>query len=86
MRTTYRNVSCRWQSGERYEMLVDAETGLPQWWPLLHITTQVRNAGRSVATMEAALVIRWFSDSWPDGLHWPLDDIGRPARSTRRAA
>ena len=52
---TNRIVGCRWQSGERYQMLVDADTGLPLWWPMLYITTQMRNAGQSVATMEAAL-------------------------------
>ena len=36
-------------------MLVDAETGLPLWWPMLYVTTQMRNVGQSVATMEAAL-------------------------------
>ena len=53
--TTNRIVDCRWQSGERYRMLVDAETGQPLWWPMLFITTQLRNRGRSVATIEAAL-------------------------------
>ena len=46
---------CRWESGERYCMMVDPETGLPPWWPTLYITTQVRNRGQSVATMEQAL-------------------------------
>ena len=51
----YRIRHCRWESGERYVMLVDTETGIPPWYPTLFITTQLRNAGRSVATMEAAL-------------------------------
>ena len=51
----YRIRHCRWESGERYCMLVDAETGMPPWWPTLYITTQVRNRGHSVATMEQAL-------------------------------
>ncbi len=51
----YRIVNCQFQTGERYRMLVDAQTDLPPWWPMLYITTQVRNAGRSVATMEATL-------------------------------
>ena len=55
MEATHRIVKCRWQSGERYRMLVDGETGQPLWWPTLFITTQLRNAGQSVATMEAAL-------------------------------
>ena len=52
---TYRIVNCRWQSGERYRMLVDAQTGMPAYWPTLFVTTQLRNAGRSVTTMEAVL-------------------------------
>ena len=55
MPTTYRLVRCRWQTGERYCLLVDAETGLPPWWPTLFITTQLRTASKSVATMETAL-------------------------------
>ena len=55
MEATYRIVNCRWQSGERYPMLVNAETALPPWEPMLFVTTQLRNANKSVATMEAAL-------------------------------
>ena len=51
----YRMVKCRWESGEHYRMLVDEATGLPALRPTLYITTQVRNAGQSVATMEASL-------------------------------
>ena len=51
----YRIVKCVWESGERYRMLVEAETGMPTWWPTLFITTQFRNTGKSVSTMEAAL-------------------------------
>ena len=50
-----RIVNCQWQSGERYVMLVEAETDHPLWWPMLYVTTQLRNVGQSVATMEAAL-------------------------------
>ena len=52
--STYRIVPCRWQTGERYCLLVD-ETGLPLWSPALFATTQIRAAGSSVATMETAL-------------------------------
>ena len=51
----YRIVHCRWESGERYCMLVDAETGLPPWYPMLFVTTQIRNTAKSVSMMEAAL-------------------------------
>ena len=36
-------------------MLVDAETGMPTWWPTLFVTTQLRITGKSVSTMETAL-------------------------------
>ena len=52
---SYRIVHCRWESGERYVMLLEAETGMPSWYPTLFTTTQQRNAGKFVATMEAAL-------------------------------
>ena len=39
---TYRIVHCRWESGERYCMMVDAELGLPPWYPMLFVTTQLR--------------------------------------------
>ena len=51
----YRIVNCTWESGERYCMLVEAETGMPTWWPTLFVTTQLRNTGQSVSTMDAAL-------------------------------
>lgn len=51
----YRIVKYQWQSGEHYRMLVDAETGMPVYWPTLYVTTQIRNRGHSVATMDVAL-------------------------------
>ena len=51
----YRMVKCRWDTGEHYRILVDENTGVPPVWPTLYVTTQLRNAGKSVATMEAAL-------------------------------
>ena len=50
-----RIVNCRWESGEHYRMLVDATTSMPPYWPTLFVSTQLRNTGRSVATMEAGL-------------------------------
>lgn len=47
--------STRFLSGERYRLLVDAESGLPLYYANLYVTTQVRNHSQSVATMEAAL-------------------------------
>ena len=51
----YRMVKCRWDTGEHYRILVDENTGVPPVWPTLYITTELRNTGKSVATMEAAL-------------------------------
>lgn len=51
----YRIVKNTWESGERYRMLVEAETGMSTWWPTLFVTTQLRNAGKSISTMDAAL-------------------------------
>ncbi len=36
-------------------MLVHAETQLPPWGPMLFATAQLRNPGKSAATIEAAL-------------------------------
>ena len=51
----YRIVPCRFNDGERYCLLVDAETGLPLWYPNLYVTTQVRNASKSFSTMDSRL-------------------------------
>lgn len=42
-------------SGERYCLLVNADSGVPLFYPNLFITTQVRNASLSFASMESAL-------------------------------
>ncbi|MPQ77437.1 tyrosine-type recombinase/integrase [Hydrogenovibrio sp. JE_KL2] len=43
------------ESGERYCLLVNADSGVPLFYPNLFITTQVRNASLSFASMESAL-------------------------------
>jgi integrase len=43
------------ESGERYCLLVDVDAGMPLFYPNLFITTQVRNASLSFASMESAL-------------------------------
>ena len=63
----YRIVKNIWESGERYCMLVDAETGMPTWWPTLFVTTQLRNPGKSVSTMEAALGAIQVLLTWVEG-------------------
>lgn len=43
------------ESGERYCLLVESDLGVPLFYPNLFITTQVRNASLSFASMESAL-------------------------------
>lgn len=54
------------ESGERYCLLVKSDSGVPLFYPNLFITTQVRNASLSFASMESALssisVLLKFSD------------------------
>lgn len=45
----------RFQSGERFCVLVDRHTGLPLYYPTLFITTQLRNRSLSVSSMIHAL-------------------------------
>ncbi len=40
-------------NGERYKLLVDAESGIPLYYPSLYITTHVRGAGHSVSTIQS---------------------------------
>lgn len=47
--------SVRFLGGERYRLLVDAESGQPLYYPNLFVTSQVRNRSLSVAAMETAL-------------------------------
>ena len=48
-------------------MLVHAETGMPTWWPTLFVTTQLRNPGKSVSRMEAALGAIQVLLTWVEG-------------------
>lgn len=41
-------------TGERYCMVVDRSTGLPAFYPLLFLTTQIRNRGTAFSTMLVA--------------------------------
>ncbi|MDX5338014.1 MAG: site-specific integrase [Cyclobacteriaceae bacterium] len=54
------------ENGERYCLLVESNSGVPLFYPNLFITTQVRNASLSFASMESALssisVLLKFSD------------------------
>lgn len=44
------------ESGERYCLLVNSESGMPLYFPNLFVTTQVRNRSLSYASMEKVLV------------------------------
>lgn len=50
----FQTVTYKMESGERSCLLTD-EFGMPEFGPTLYITTQVRNAGKSVATAEQCL-------------------------------
>lgn len=41
-------------SGERYCMVMDRSSGLPEYYPTLFLTTQIRNRGDAFSTMLAA--------------------------------
>lgn len=43
------------ENGERYCLLVESNLGLPVYYPNLYITTQIRNASLSYASMESTL-------------------------------
>lgn len=43
------------ESGERYCLLVDKNSGLPLYYPNLYVTTQVRNRSLSNSSMESAI-------------------------------
>jgi integrase len=53
----------KFSDGERYPLLLN-ESGVPEWYPTLFITTQARNASKAANTMRAMLgsirfVLRW---------------------------
>lgn len=39
-------------SGERYCLIIDKRNGMPLYYPNLYITTQIRNGGSSISTVE----------------------------------
>lgn len=53
-------------TGERYCLLVERSSGLPEFYPNLYITTQIRNKSLSYSSMESALnaisiLLRFFA-------------------------
>lgn len=50
--------------GERYKLLVKADTGIPLYYPTLYITSQIRGGGQSVSTIQSFItslkvLLRW---------------------------
>ena len=67
----YRCIAFNFDNGERYWQLVYRASGMPLWYPNLFITTQIRNASQSVASMEAnlravALLLEYCNDNQID--------------------
>ncbi|MNJ26699.1 site-specific tyrosine recombinase XerC [compost metagenome] len=54
----------QFRQGERHKLLVDAQTGIPLYYPSLFITTQVRAGGFSVSTVQASLTALKVLYAW----------------------
>ena len=54
----------QFRQGERHKLLVDAQTGIPLYYPSLFITTQVRAGGASVSTVQASLTALKVLYAW----------------------
>ncbi|CAI8848948.1 tyrosine-type recombinase/integrase [Pseudomonas sp. IT-P176] len=54
----------QFREGERHKLLVDAQTGIPLYYPSLFITTQVRAGGLSVSTVQASLTALKVLYAW----------------------
>jgi len=54
----------QFRHGERHKVLVDAQTGIPLYYPSLFITTHVRAGGFSVSTVQAALTALKVLYAW----------------------
>ena len=54
----------QFRQGERHKLLVNAQTGIPLYYPSLFITTQVRAVGASVSTVQASLTALKVLYAW----------------------
>lgn len=54
----------QFRQGERHKLLVDAQTGIPLYYPSLFITTHVRAGGASVSTLQASLTALKVLYAW----------------------
>ncbi len=57
--------------GERYKLLVNANTGIPLYYPTLYITSQIRGGGQSVSTIQSFITSLKVLLRWSD--HYSLD-------------
>jgi integrase len=54
----------QFRQGERHKLLVNAQTGIPLYYPSLFITTQVRAGGVSISTVQASLTALKVLYAW----------------------
>ena len=54
----------QFRQGERHKLLVNAQTGIPLYYPSLFITTQVRAGDASVSTVQASLTALKVLYAW----------------------
>lgn len=67
MSKQFRLETYQWRDGEQYCHLLDSRTGLPHQLSLLYLTIKVRNGGKSLSAMQAALgaihlLLQYFED------------------------
>ncbi|WP_223507871.1 tyrosine-type recombinase/integrase [Pseudomonas sp. BF-B-25] len=74
----------KFQQGERHKVLVDAQTGIPLYYPSLYITTQVRAGGCSVSTVHASLSAIKVLYAWQAHQSLNLEALFSTGRLLRR--
>jgi len=67
------------QDGERYKLPVDANSGIPLYYPSLYITAHIRGSGHSVSTIQSVITALKVMYAWLD--YYNLDIEGRFRRS-----
>lgn len=73
MSTGYRVKKVRFQSGERFPLLISDATGIPLWNPTLFVVTEFRAASRASATLQQATRALMFAHQIFDHLNIDLD-------------
>lgn len=62
-------------SGEGYKLLVDANTGIPLYYPSLYVTSQKRGNGHALATVQSTITALKTMYAWLD--YFNIDIEGR---------